>query len=424
MAKTLGDRIKSAWNAFRNNETDKSKRKYSNYGYYGGILDRPQRTRLSPGHERSIINAILNRISVDVASSSIKHVLLDQNGRYQETINDELNECLTVAANIDQTGRSFIQDLTMTMLDEGYAAALLIDADLDPEDSDSYKVYSMRVGKIKEWKPYSIRAEAYNELHGKREELNADKETTAIVENPFFSVMNEPNSTLQRLIHKLNLLDSIDEHAASGKLDIIIQLPYLINSPMKRQQAENRRKNMEAQLKNSAYGIAYADGAERIVQLNRPAENNLQQQIEYLTKTLYAQLGITQGILDQTASEQEMENYYNRTIEPITSALTDEFYRKFLTKNARTRGHSIMFFRDPFKLMPASKIAETADKLTRNEILSSNEVRGLIGFKPSKDPAADELRNSNISQSANVKSASVNEDNNRDNLDSEETPKQ
>lgn len=389
----LGDRLQHAWNAFLNKDPTNN---FSNYG--GGYSYRPDRPRFSRGNEKSIITAIYNRISLDVSSVGIEHVKLDDNNRYLETIDSGLNYCLTVEANMDQTGRSFIQDVVMSMLDEGCVAIVPVDTTLNPDVTGSYDINTMRTGKIKEWYPKHVRIEIYNDRTGQREEVTLPKKMVAIVENPHYAVMNEPSSTLQRLIRKLSLLDRIDEESGSGKLDLIIQLPYVIKSEARKQQAEARRKDIEMQLAGSKYGIAYTDGTEHITQLNRSVENNLMNQIEYLTSMLYSQLGMTQEILNGTASEEVMVNYQSRTIEPILSAIADEMKRKFLTKTARTQKQSILFFKDPFKLMPASKVAEVADKLTRNEIMTSNEMRQVIGLKPSSDPNADKLINKNISQ--------------------------
>lgn len=386
------DRIQHAWNAFLSRDPTS----YQNFGY--GSSYRPDRPRFTRGNERSIVTSVYNRIALDAAAIDIKHVRLDDNDRYKETINSDLNYCLTTEANLDQTGRAFIQDAVMSMLDEGCVALVPTDADFDPSTKDvgSYKIYTMRTGKILEWFPKHIRVSVYNENLGKRQEVVLPKKTVSIIENPLYSVMNEPNSTLQRLIRKLNLLDYIDEQSGSGKLDLIIQLPYVIKTPARQNQAEARRASIEQQLTGSKYGIAYTDGSERITQLNRPVENNLLKQIEYLTSMLFSQLGITQSILDGSADEKTMLNYYNRTIEPIVSAMADEMKRKFLTKTGRTQGQSIEYYRDPFKLVPINNMAEIADKFTRNEIMASNEIRQIVGLKPSDDPKADELRNSNL----------------------------
>lgn len=387
------DRIQRGWNAFRNRDPTIDFRDTGMAYYY-----RPDRPRFTRGNERSITTSVLNRIALDVSAIDIFHVKLDENGRFLSTVESGLNNCLTLSANADQTGRAFKQDAVMSMLDEGCVALVPVDTSIDPNKTESYRIESMRVGKIIQWRPQHVQIRAYNELTGKKEEIWLPKKAVAIIENPLYAVMNEPNSTMQRLIRKLALLDVTDEQTASGKLDLIIQLPYVIKTEARRQQAETRRKDIEMQLAGSKYGIAYTDGTERITQLNRSVENNLMKQVEYLTNQLYSQLGITQAILDGTADEKTMLNYYSRTIEPIVSAMVDEMKRKFLTKTARTQHQSIQFFRDPFKLVPVNDIAEIADKFTRNEILTSNEIRQIIGMKPSGDPKADELRNSNISQ--------------------------
>ena len=388
------NRLQHSWNAFMNRDPTAY---YTNAGgnYY---TYRPDRIRLTRGNERSIVTSVYNRIGLDAASIDIKHCRLDKNGRFIEVIDSSLNNCLNLEANIDQTGRAFKQDIVMSMLDEGCVAIVPIDTTINPSVSGSYDINSMRTGKILEWYPAHVKVKVYNDQTGNYEELILPKSTVGIVENPLYAVMNEPNSTLQRLIRKLNLLDAIDEQSGSGKLDLIIQLPYTIRSDAKRQQAEKRRKEIESQLSDSKYGIAYADGTERITQLNRSVENNLMSQIEYLTSMLYSQLGITQSILDGTADEQTQLNYLTRSIEPIVSAIVDEMKRKFLTKTARSQNQSISYFRDPFKLVPVNNIAEIADKFTRNEILTSNEIRQVIGMQPSNDPKADHLVNSNISQ--------------------------
>lgn len=392
MEDSLRSRIKSAWNVFMNKDPS---REFRDTGI--GYSYRPDRPRFSRGNERSIVTSVYNKIALDVAAVAIRHVRLDDNGRYLEDIDSGLNNCLSLEANLDQTGRALIQDLVMSMFDEGCVALIPVDTDTDPE-TGAFKINSMRTGKILEWKPRHVRVRAYDERTGKKEDIIVPKETTAIIENPLYAVINEPNSTMQRLIRKLNLLDIVDEQSSSGKLDLIIQLPYVIKTEARRQQAENRRKDIEDQLSGSKYGIAYTDGTERITQLNRSVENNLMKQIEYLTSMLYSQLGITTTILDGTADEQTMLNYNNRTIEPILSAIVDEMKRKFLSKTARSQKQSIMFFRDPFRLVPVNNLAEIADKFTRNEIMTSNEIRQVIGMKPSDDPKADELRNSNINQ--------------------------
>lgn len=391
MEMSFGSRLKHAWNAF-NGSTQMD---YRNLGMsYAYRADRP---RLSRGNERSIVTSVYNRIALDVAALKIQHIRLDENERFISVIQDGLNNCLTVEANIDQTARAFIQDVVISMFDEGSVAIVPVDTTTNPNITGSYDIQSMRVGQILDWYPMHVRVRVYNELSGKKEDIVVPKSTVAIVENPLYAVINEPNSTMQRLIRKLNLLDVIDEQSGSGKLDLIIQLPYVIKTEARRQQAENRRKDIEGQLAGSKYGIAYTDGTERITQLNRSVNNNLMTQIEYLTSMLYSQLGITQSILDGTADEKTMLNYNNRTIEPIISAIVDEMKRKFLTKTARSQLQSISFFRDPFKLVPVNDIAEIADKFTRNEIMTSNEIRQVVGMKPSDDPRADELRNKNLS---------------------------
>ena len=395
MAEVL-TRFQNAWNAFLGRAPTRQYTKWD--GWNGGVSYRPDRTKLNITNERSIVASIYNRIAIDVAAVQIQHVRTDENERYVETIASGLNNCLTLDANMDQTGRAFIQDIVMSMFDEGCVAVVPVDTTKDPNRTDSYDILTMRVGKIKEWHPYYVEVEAYNENSGKKETITCDKKDIAIIENPLYAVMNEPNSTLKRLVRKLNLLDSIDEQSSAGKLDLIIQLPYTIRNDTRKEQAEKRRADIERQLANSKYGIAYADATEHITQLNRPVENNLMNQIQYLTSMLYSQLGLTEEIFNGTANEQTLLNYYNTTVEPILSAITDEFKRKFLTKTARTQHQSIMFFRDPFKLVPINNIADIADKFTRNEILSSNEIRGIIGFKPSSDPKADQLVNSNLNQ--------------------------
>lgn len=392
MEMNIGSRLKHAWNAFLNRDPPRR-------GYYGGGYSyRPDRMRYSRGSERTIINAICNRIALDAASITINHVRLDENNRFDEIIDSGLNYCLTEEANTDQTGRGLIQDIVMTFLEEGVAAVVPEKTDFDPRYSNSYEIYSMRVGVPVEWYPNHVRVRMFNELTGQREEITFPKKMVALIENPFYSVMNAPNSTMQQLVRKLTLLDVVDEQAGSGKLDMIIQLPYVIKSQSRREQAEQRRSDIEKQLSGSKYGIAYTDGTERIVQLNRSLENNILKSIEYLMNMVYSQLGVTQEILNGTADEKTMNNYMNRIIEPVVSAIADEFKRKFLTKTARTQGQSIMFFRDPFRLAPVSMIAEMADKFTRNEIMTPNEFRQMIGMKPSKDPKSDQLANRNIAQ--------------------------
>ena len=387
--------IRHGWNAFLNRDPTVNYRNIgSEYSY------RPDRPRLTRGNERSIVTSVYNRIALDVASIDIKHCKLDENGRFISVVNSALNNCLSLEANIDQTSRAFIQDIVMSMLDEGCVAIVPIETDVDPNSTDSYKIFSMRTGKILGWYPSHVKVRVYNENTGRKEDIIVPKKSVSIIENPLYAVINEPNSTMQRLIRKLNLLDVIDEQSGSGKLDLIIQLPYTVKSDLRKQQAESRRQDIERQLTGTKYGIAYTDATEHITQLNRSVDNNLMKQIEYLTSMLYSQLGITQSVLDGTADEQTMLNYNSRTVEPIISAIVDEMKRKFLTKTARTQLQTISFFRDPFKLVPVNNIAEIADKFTRNEILTSNEIRQIIGMKPSDDPKADKLINSNISQPA------------------------
>ena len=390
MEMNIGSRLKHAWNAFLNRDPPGS-------GFYnGGYSYRPDRMRFSRGSERTIINSIYNRIALDAASITINHVRLDENNRFDSIIDSGLNYCLNTEANADQSGRGLIQDIVMTFLEEGVAAVVPEKTDFDPRYSNSYEIYSMRVGVPVEWYPNHVRVRMFNELTGQKGEITLPKKMVALIENPFYSVMNAPNSTMQQLVRKLALLDVVDEQAGSGKLDMIIQLPYVIKSPARREQAEQRRADIEQQLSGSKYGIAYTDGTERIVQLNRSLENNILKSIEYLMNMVYSQLGVTQEILNGTADEKTMNNYMNRIIEPVVSAIADEFKRKFLTKTARTQGQSIMFFRDPFRLAPVSMIAEMADKFTRNEIMTPNEFRQVIGMKPSKDPKSDQLANRNI----------------------------
>lgn len=392
----LGDRIRNGWNAFMNRDpTEDFSKKLINGMVYN---TRPDRTRLLPGNERTIINAIENRIAIDVSSIKIVHARLDENGRFQNTINSGLQNCMVLSANKDQTGRAFFQDLTMSLLDEGCIAVVPVDTDVNLEEESAYDILTMRVGKITTWYPDHIRVRLYNDRIGRYDEIIVEKDKTAIIENPFYSVMNEPNSILKRLNRKLQLLDAVDEQSSSGKLDLIIQLPYVIKTEERRKQAENRRKEIEMQLTGSKYGIAYTDGTEKVIQLNRSLENNLMTQVEYLTSMLYSQLGITADVLNGTADEKTMLNYNNRIIEPLLGAITDEFKRKFLTPTARTQHQSITFYREPFKLVPVNDLAEIADKFTRNAILSSNELRGLIGFKPVDDPKADELSNKNLNE--------------------------
>lgn len=391
---SIGSRLKNAWNAFRD------KLPTSDYYYHsGGSYGRPDRVRLTRGNEKSIVTAIFNRIAIDVAGIDYRHCRVDEEERYKEEMSSRLNNCLKLEANKDQTSIAFFQDIVMSMFDEGSVAIVPVDTIGDPTKTGSYDIESLRVGKIVEWYPDMVKVELYNDRSGRKEQITIPKSITAIIENPLYAIMNEPNSTLQRLIRKLNILDAIDEQSGSGKLDLIIQLPYIVKSPARKAQAEQRRQDIETQLKGSKYGIAYTDGTEKITQLNRPVENNLMKQIEYLTSMLYSQLGITQSILDGSADEQTMLNYNSRTVEPIVSTIVDEMKRKFLTKTARSQLQTILFFRDPFKLVPVNQIAEIADKFTRNEILTSNEIRQVVGRKPSDDPKADQLINSNLNQS-------------------------
>lgn len=393
MELSIGERIKHAWNVLRNKDPTAEFRNIgTSYAF------RPDRPRFSRGNERSIVTSVYNRIALDVSAIDIRHVKTDDNGRYLRDINSGLNNCLTLEANRDQTGRAFIQDIVMSLLDEGCVALVPIDTTDNPSFTSSYDILSMRTGKILDWYPAHVKVRVYNDRTGEKEDVVVLKRTVGIVENPLYAVVNEPNSTLQRLLRKLVLMDAVDEQTGSGKLDLIIQLPYAIKTTARKEQANERRKDIEEQLAGSKYGIAYTDATEHITQLNRPLENNLMKQIEYLTSMLYSQLGITQSILDGTADEKTMLNYYSRTIQPILSAITDEIERKFLTKTARSQGQSIMSFRDPFKLVPVNDIAEIADKFTRNEIMTSNEIRQVVGMKPSNDPKADQLVNSNISQ--------------------------
>lgn len=397
MKQNIRTRFKNAYNAFTSRDPT-TEYTYESVGVGYGL--RPDRVRFTRGNERSIVNAIFTRIAIDASSIDIKHVQLDKDGRYKEDRNSKLNNCLTLEANIDQTGRAFIQDAVMSMFDEGCIALVPIDTDDDPYDTSGFDVGSIRTGKIVTWFPDKIRVRAYNEKTGQHQEIIVKKENTPIVENPFYSIVNDHNSVLQRLIHKLNMLDFIDQQSSSGKLDMIIQMPYSTKSPTQKALANKRKADIEEQLYNSKYGIAYIDPSEKVTQLNRSVDNNLLQQCNNLSETLYSQLGITQSILDGTADEKTMSNYYSRTIEPILAVIADEMKRKWLSKTARTQGQSIMFFRDPFKLIPVTEIAEIADKMTRNEIMSTNEVRQRIGMKPSTDPRADELRNKNLSESA------------------------
>ena len=392
---SLGSRVQSAWNAFFNKDPTTENSGAIDIG--AAYSSRPDRVKFSRGNEKSIVTAVFNRIALDTAAVSIEHVRLDDNGRYIYSMSSKLNNCLTLEANIDQTGRALIQDVVMSMLDEGCVAIVPTDTTYDPNKTDSYDIAALRVGKIITWYPNMIQVRVYNERTGRKEDIILPKKMVAIIENPLYAVVNEPNSTLKRLIYKMNLLDVLDERNSSGKLDLIIQLPYIVKTEARKQQAENRRKSIEDQLVGSKYGIAYTDGTERITQLNRPVENNLSSQVNDLTSMLYSQLGITDAILNGTADEKTMMNYYSRTIEPILSAITLEMKRKFLTKTARSQKQSIVFFKDPFKLVPVAEIATIADTFTRNEIMTSNEVRQIIGMKPANDPAADELRNKNLS---------------------------
>lgn len=394
---SLTDRLQHAWNAFKSRDPSTSNWTYQDYGV--SYARRPDRSRLRIGNERSIISSLYNRIALDVASIAIQHVKVDADGRFLSKESSGLNTCLNTEANLDQTGKALIQDVVLSLFDEGVVAIVPVDTTIDPSLSGGYSIDSLRAGKIVQWYPAHVKVLVYNEKTANKEELILPKKTVAIIENPLYAIMNEPNSTLQRLIHKLNLLDAVDEQTSSGKLDLIIQLPYVIKSEARREQAERRRKDIEVQMSGSKYGIAYTDGTEKITQLNRPAENNFMTQIEYLTRMLYSQLGLDETVFNGTADEKTMINYYNRTVEPILNALVDEMRRKFLTKTARTQGHSIVYYRDPFKLVPVKELAEIADKFTRNAILSSNEIRALVGYKPSKDPVAEELSNKNLNTS-------------------------
>lgn len=404
---SVGDRLKHAWNAFRaRDETEVYT--YKDLGYVSSI--NPNRVRLTMGNEKSIISTVTNRIAMDVSSFDFQHVKVDQNGRYIETINDSLNQCLMVEANKDQTGRNLIQDIVMSMFDEGCVAVVPVETDINPIISTSYKIYALRTGKIVEWYPNHVRVEIYNDISGVKERITLPKNLVCIIENPLYAIMNEPNSTLKRLIRKLNLLDVTDEKTSSGKLDLIIQLPYTVKSELRQQQAEDRLKSISQQLQGSQYGIAYADSTERITQLNRPVENNLLTQVQYLSTNFYNQLGMSEDIFTGKASEQVLRNYYDRTVEPIVITIVEEMCRKFLTKTARTQGHSIMGFRDIFRLIPASEIANIADVLSRNEILTSNEFRQILGRKPSDNPNADKLINKNMPQTHTVNIQSQKQD--------------
>ena len=413
----LTNRLQHAWNAFMNK--DPTEYVYHDYGGIG-YGHRPDRIRLTRGNDRSIITSVFNRIALDVAAVDLRHCRLDKAGRYSEDIDSGLNNCLTLEANLDQTARALIQDCVLSMFDEGCVALVPVDTTKDPLFTDSYDILTMRTGSILEWKPSHVKVRVYNERTGKKEDITVPKRTVSIIENPLYAIVNEPNSTAQRLMRKLSLLDVTDEQTASGKLDLIIQLPYIVKTEARRTQANKRREDIERQLTGSKYGIAYTDGTEKITQLNRPVENNLMSQVEYLTNQLFSQLGITQSILDGTADEKTMLNYYNRSIEPIVSAIVDEMKRKFLSKTARSQKQSIKAFRDPFRLVPVNDIAEIADKFTRNEIMTSNEVRQIIGMKPSDDPKADKLINSNISQPENNKPVDEYEDQEGQNYDDQD----
>ena len=407
MLKNLGGRLMHAWNAFSNREAVYG---YPQYDFGMGYSIRPDRVRLTLGSERTIVSSIYNQIAIDVSAISVVHARMDQNGRFLESVSSGLNECLSISANVDQSGRNFLQEAVMSLFDEGAIAIVPVDTTINPQVSGGYDIRSLRTGKILDWFPDHIRVEVYNEKLGRKEEVTLPKSMVAIIENPLYLVMNEPNSTLKRLVNKINLLDSIDTQSGSGRLDLFIQLPYTIKSDARRAQAIQRTKDIELQLAGSKYGIAYVDGSEKITQLNRPAENNLLKQVEYLTGMLYNQLGLTESVFNGTADEKTMLNYYNRTVEPVLSAIVDEMRLKFLTKTARSLGQDIVFFRDPFRLVPVLELAEIADKFTRNEILSSNEVRAIIGYKPSNQPGADELRNKNLNQSE-VEAPPINTDN-------------
>lgn len=393
MPYTFVDRLKHGWNAFKNRDPTYE-------GDYGiGWSSRPDRVRLRPSSEKTIVSSINTRIALDVADATMLHARMDQNGKFLGTIDSGLNYCLTTEANIDQTGRAFMLDVVASMLDEGVVAIVPVDTTLNPKNTMSYDIKSLRVGKVTEWYPQHIRVNLYNDLTGRKQEIVLPKSMVALPENPLSSVMNEPNSTMRRLAYKLSLLDAIDEQTSSGKLDMIIQLPYLVKSELRKKQADERRDELERQLSSSRHGIGYIDGTEKVIQLNRPIENNLLTQIEYLTKMLYSQLGLSDGIFDGTASNEVLTNYYSRTVEPVVAAIANEMSRKFLSKTARSQGQSIYYFRDPFKFVPVSQIAEMADTFTRNEIMTSNEIRQIIGMKASDDPRANELRNKNLNQS-------------------------
>ena len=407
MDETIKDRVSRAWNAFFNKESEDpfARSKYE-VGYR--YSTRPDRARLTLGNERSIISSVYNRLALDISRMNLTHVRVDKDKRYIEDMPTAFNRCLTISANVDQTGTAFLQDVAMSLFDEGAIAIVPVDTTRDPTDSDNFDINSIRVGKIKEWYPRAVRVDVYDDRSGIHKEVVLPKTSVAIIENPFYAIMNEPNSIYKRLIRKLNLLDAVDEQSSSGKLDLIIQLPYIIKSAARREQAELRRKDIEDQLRGSEYGIAYTDGTEKIVQLNRPTENNLMAQIEYLTSMLYSQLGLTTSIMDGTADEKTMLNYYKRTIEPVTFAISEAMERTFISRTAYTQGQRILVFNDAFKLVPMAELAEMADKFTRNEILSSNEVRSIVGFKPSSDPDADVLRNKNLNQAKNTQKGGEN----------------
>lgn len=414
----FGTKLKHAWNAFFNRDPTEQYTQEVISAQYGSY-QRPDRRPMPRANEQSIVTSVYNRIAMDAAAIQIKHVRLDVDGRFIDIIDSGLNNCLSLEANVDQTGRAFIQDVAMSLMDEGCVAIIPTDATISPNLSGSYEIEKIRTGKIIEWFPTKVKVNVYNEKTGRREDIFISKTSACIIENPLYSIMNEPNSTMQRLIRKLRLLDIVDEQSSAGKLDLIIQLPYTIKTEARRQQANQRKEDIEQQLAGSKYGIAYTDGTEKVTQLNRPIENNLMSQVEYLTTMLYSQLGITQAVLDGTADEKTMLNYYNRTIEPIVSAIVDEMKRKFLTKTARTQKQSILFFRDPFRLVPVNDLSEMADKFTRNEIMSTNEIRQIIGMKPSADPDADALRNKNINQMPNSGSDDVLGDEGLESLDSD-----
>lgn len=400
---TFLERLQQGWNAFRGRDRPSSPMEYG-----AGYSYRPDRYRTRFSNERSIINAIVNRIAVDASSIEMVHARVNQNGRYEETIQSSLNNAMTIEANTDQTGRALFLDGIESMCDEGCVAVVPVDTSTNPE-TGAYSIYTLRIGKIVQWYPQHVRIRLYNERTGRNEEITMEKSTVAIVENPLYAIMNEPNSIFQRLLRKMALLDAVDEQTSSGRMDLIVQLPYTVRSEAKQQYAEKRRAEIEQQLTGSKYGVAYIDATEHIVQLNRPVENNLMSQIEYLTNMMYSQLGITPEILNGTADEKTMLNYYNRIIEPILCAFSDEFKRKFLTKTARSQGQSILFIRDPFKLASINSIAEMSDKFTRNAILSSNEIRGILGFKPSDDPEANKLKNNNLNHPEGEQLATVND---------------